>query len=359
MPSASSGPNVLAANEYFNKQSQWIRHATPPSFHRYQEGGAIGGPIVKNKLFFFGDYEATQQQQFDGSNYFTVPTTAERTGDFSADSFHHLQPAGAGQSETAPGSHSRTTSFLIRIPSRLQFLSHLPKCNCNPYQQAAIATRDGRRDQQSLSSRASIRLKAHRFDVRVDWMQSEKQRIFGRFSYDQLFFSLFNAFDNMWDLNYAQNATNGRNVLLADDITINHSTVLQLRYSFTRHHENQGGDPRQNGFDITTLGFPSSLAAEQVYKTLPLRHLQRRGRRCGRHGKLEHVSVMPAKTAMPLSRITKRLGKHELSAGFEYMKRFLNVGQPPASSGWYSVRQVRNRSDRWIRKRAAATSRRC
>ena len=26
----------------------------------------------------------------------------------------------------------------------------------------------------------------------------------------------------------------------------------------------------------------------------------------------------------------------ELSAGFEYMKRFLNVGQPPASSGWYS-----------------------
>jgi len=40
-----------------------------------------------------------------------------------------------------------------------------------------------------------------------------------------------------------------------------------MRYSFTRHFENQGGDPRQNGFDITTLGFPSSLAQEQVYKT--------------------------------------------------------------------------------------------
>ena len=82
-------PDVLAANEYFNKQSQ-IGNGTPntsPSFHRYQEGGAIGGPILHNKLFFFGDYEATQQQQFDGSNTFTVPTTAERTGDFSADSF--------------------------------------------------------------------------------------------------------------------------------------------------------------------------------------------------------------------------------------------------------------------------------
>ena len=34
--------------------------------------------------------------------------------------------------------------------------------------------------------------------------------------------------------------------------------------------------------------------------------------------------------------ITKLMGKHEISAGFEYMKRFLNVGQPPASSGSYA-----------------------
>ena len=46
---------------------------TPPSFHRYQEGGAIGGPILHNKLFFFGDYEATQQQLFDGSNLLLCP----------------------------------------------------------------------------------------------------------------------------------------------------------------------------------------------------------------------------------------------------------------------------------------------
>jgi hypothetical protein len=33
--------------------------------------------------------------------------------------------------------------------------------------------------------------------------------------------------------------------------------------------------------------------------------------------------------------LTKVMGKHELSFGGEYMKRFLNVGQPPAPSGWY------------------------
>ena len=59
-------PDILSANEYFNKQYELSATPalpnTPPSFHRYQEGGAIGGPILHKKLFFFGDYEATQQK---------------------------------------------------------------------------------------------------------------------------------------------------------------------------------------------------------------------------------------------------------------------------------------------------------
>src|SRR5580692_3201155 len=44
-------PNVLAANDYFNKQSeasQLVPTNTPPDFYRYQEGGAIGGAIIKD-----------------------------------------------------------------------------------------------------------------------------------------------------------------------------------------------------------------------------------------------------------------------------------------------------------------------
>jgi len=46
-------PDVLAANEYFNKQSELSNDTanTPPSFHRYQEGASIGGPILHDKLF--------------------------------------------------------------------------------------------------------------------------------------------------------------------------------------------------------------------------------------------------------------------------------------------------------------------
>src|SRR6201997_1519311 len=259
-------PDVLAANEYFNKQSQISSGTsnTPPAFHRYQEGASIGGPILHNKLFIFGDYEATQQQQFDGSNTFTVPTSAERTGDFSADNFTIYNPL---VPDNPDGTRQPFPNNIIPNPNPpgLQFLSHMPKCNVNP----STCDTDPNGTVNNFYMPGLDPTTAQRFDIRVDWTQSEKQRIFGRFSFDRLFTSTYNAFGNEWDLNYAQNITNGRNILIADDYTLNPTTVLQLRYSFTRHYENQGGDPQQVGTDITSLGFPASLAAEQNYKLLP------------------------------------------------------------------------------------------
>jgi hypothetical protein len=325
-------PNVLAANEYFNKRTG----GSTPDYHRYQEGGAIGGPIVKNKLFFFGDYEDTQQQQFDGSNWFTVPTTAERTGDFSADSFTIYNPL---VPENPDGTRQPFANNIIPNPNptALEFLSHFPKCNWNPDTNQPGDSCDTLTDgaTRNLFIPGLDPLRAHKFDVRIDWQQSDKQRIYGRFSYDKLFFSLVNAFNSMWDPYYAQNTTNGRNVLLADDLTLSPTAVLQLRYSFTRHYENQGGDPRQNGFDITTLGFPASLAAEQVYKTLPLVDFWDVGGGIGGTSNWNTFIYASENSDANVS-LTKTFGKHILSAGFEYMKRFLNVGQPPASSGWYS-----------------------
>ncbi|MFZ0743917.1 MAG: carboxypeptidase regulatory-like domain-containing protein [Terracidiphilus sp.] len=325
-------PDVLAANEYFNKQSELSNGTsnTPPSFHRYQEGGAFGGPIKHGKLFFFGDYEATQQDQFDGSNIFTVPTTAERTGDFSADSFTIYNPLVA---DNPDGTRQAFANNAVTSPNpiALKFLSEFPKCNF-----PSPTTCDASSDDITYNFFAPglDPTTAQRFDIRIDWDKSEKQRIFGRFSFDRLFTSTFNAFNNMWDLNYAQNVTNGRNVLLADDLTLSPTTVLQLRYSFVRHYENQGGDPSQVGFDITTLGFPSSLASQEVYKLLPFVIFNDNGSGIG--GTADYNTFQYAsENSDANASLTKLWGKHELSTGFEYMKRFLNVGQPPAPSGSY------------------------
>ena len=325
-------PDVLAANDYFNKQSQLASGAPnqTPSFHRYQEGGSISGPILHNKLFFFGDYEATQQQQFDGSNIFTVPTTAERTGDFSADSFTIYNPM---VPDNPDGTRQPFAGNIIPNPNptALTFLSKFPKCN---YPNPATCDSATNGAVNNLYVPGLDPTTAQRFDIRVDYSLNAQQHLFSRFSFDRLFTSGVNAFNNEWDPNYAQNVTNGRNILIGYDNTLNSTTVLQLRYSFTRHYENQGGDPAQDGYDITTLGFPESLAAEEVYKTLPYVLFSDVGGGVGGTANY-NTFIYASENSDYNATLTKVKGKHQISAGVEYMKRFLNVGQPPAPSGGY------------------------
>ncbi len=344
-------PNVLAANDYFNKQSELSSGLanTPPAFHRYQEGAAIGGPIKRDKLFFFADYEDTQQQEFEGIDTFTVPTSAERTGDFSA--FLASGPSGVIYDPTQPdyttgplaGTRQPFPGNIITNPNPigLLLLSKMPKCNIPDPTTCDAATSDV---PNNFGLPGLDPFRAHRFDVRVDWAKSERQRLFTRFSYDKLIFSTANVFPSGWDFNHAQNTTNARNVILADDLTLNSTTVLSLRYSFTRHHENQG-NPAYSSTDITnlgtvngtTVGFPASLAAQEVFKQLPFmifNDLPTPGNGVGGTANY-NLFVYASENSDANAAINKVWGKHLISTGFEWMKRYLNVGQPPAPAGAY------------------------
>ena len=56
---------------------------TRPAFKQNQYGGSIGGPITHTKLFFFADYQGTRKTQGISTGKISVPTVAERSGDFS------------------------------------------------------------------------------------------------------------------------------------------------------------------------------------------------------------------------------------------------------------------------------------
>ncbi|SPF37926.1 Cna protein B-type domain protein [Candidatus Sulfotelmatobacter kueseliae] len=338
-------PNALSANDYFNKDSEIANGQanTPPSFYRYQEGGAIGGAIKKDKLFFFGDYEDTQQQQFEGLKTYNVPTSLERTGNFSQMGFTIYDPT---QPDNPDGTRRPFKGNIILNPNpiALLFLANMPKCNYPSPSTCDQATTDLNSVGYNYAVPGLDPLHAHRFDVRVDWAKSEKQRIFTRFSYDRLVFSTANVFPSPgWDPDYALNTTNGRSALVADDLTLNASTVLNLRYSFTRRYEHQGGPASYSSTDITNLGtvngtqvgFPAALAAQQVAKQLPFMLFDDFGGGVG--GTADYNNFIDASENSDASAtITKIHGKHEISTGFEWMKRYFNVGQPYAPAGTYS-----------------------
>src|ERR1700674_2659227 len=52
-------------------------------FSQNQFGGTLGGAFVKDKLFYFGDYQGTRTNQGIDTGLIPVPTLTNRTGDLS------------------------------------------------------------------------------------------------------------------------------------------------------------------------------------------------------------------------------------------------------------------------------------
>src|ERR1700722_803127 len=82
-----SGTNAFHGNvfEFFRNTHLDARNYFSPEravFHQNQYGGTVGGPIRKDKIFFFADYEGQRYIQGIETGFVSVPSIANRNGDF-------------------------------------------------------------------------------------------------------------------------------------------------------------------------------------------------------------------------------------------------------------------------------------
>lgn len=209
--STKSGTNELHGSAFWYRRSGATEARDPfaqappndfiPPTLWSQFGGSIGGPIKKNKLFFFGDYQGTRARD-GGSAQAQVPTAAERNGDFSAwlagaNPVVIYNPFDAGGQVIAPNSRSQFVSFPSgidgnalctnvagcpnMIPTRYiskvsqNLLNYLP-LPTNPNAPPGVP---------NFSGGASDTFHGDAVNVRTDYFYSDKLRFFDRYTFTQ------------------------------------------------------------------------------------------------------------------------------------------------------------------------------
>ena len=150
-----------------------------PFQNQNQFGGAIGGPIVKDKLFFFGSYQGLTDHYSVSPNTAYVPGTAERGGDFTADSITLVDPTDPLTSLplTDPNTHEpcvvgNVISSGCISPVAVNFLKFIPT---PPVPTDTTGP---------LVSPAPSPFSVNTVNVRIDWNQSAKNLVFGHYYQD-------------------------------------------------------------------------------------------------------------------------------------------------------------------------------
>lgn len=167
--------NVMQARNPFT-QSRVIPGSngrTIPLTQWNQFGGAVGGAIIKNKLFYFGDFQGTRRNTGGGA-LLRVPSAPERAGDLSSLNVPIYDPL------SGPTPATRT-----RFPG-----DRIPAARLSPQSQALLRqiplpNAPAILDQPNFASSGGVKYDDESFTGRVDHFTTDKLHVFGRYTLQQ------------------------------------------------------------------------------------------------------------------------------------------------------------------------------
>jgi hypothetical protein len=343
-------------------------------FRNNQFGGTFGGPVVKNKVFFFGDYEATRKRQ--GTVFTsTVPTADERNSGYT-----DLADIITGQSGTQTDDLGRTfpvgtvfdpattravtakaTDPVTGLPVLTTGYVRDPFANasCPPgtmtYTLAACGLNQvppGRLDANAIKllnlyptptagtlssnytdSPVSTETR-NAFDARVDFNKGDKDQIFARFSFvndPQYIAAPFKGLVDGGAFQQGYQTANSTMPAVSWTHTFSPSEVNEARFGYSRLRTTRTG-PVSSQFGIPATYGIQDIPQESLNGGLPAFGI-------GNYTTLGSNAFLPSievtETAQLTDNFTKSYGKHTFKMGIEYQRVRYSTLQPSWSHGQF------------------------
>ena len=221
-------------------------------------GGTLGGPIAKNRLFFFGSFEGYKRTS-SLTTFFNVPDAALRSGDFSRatnnagtqQTIYNPFTGGANGVGRQPFANNQIPSGMIN-PIALKVLQLYPLPNTTGTGLGGL-TRNYQREETRTVDRDN-------YDVKINWNRTTANQIWGKFSYmNATVDDLTNYLGPPTDATGDGGFTKVWSFTAGQTWTFTPTLVMDMTFGFARQKQDVlGPDFNDGNYGLDVLGIPGT-----------------------------------------------------------------------------------------------------
>lgn len=332
-----SGSNALHGslfeffrNEDLNARNYFSRAGRRPEYRRNLYGATLGAPILRNRLFFFGDYQGVKQL-IGITRISTVPTLAERQGIFTGVS-HIYNPS--------------TTTIVNGKYVRQEFPNDTINIPLDPAAKALLARFPTPTNLTAAANNyartANDADHQNQFDVRIDGALGSRDRAFGRYSYaneiEQPVTPLPDGSGAISGSVLGTGNVSGLSRVLGQQVVLNETHIFtphllnDLRLGYTRRSNDIVGTnlPTTASAALGIPGIPTNAAFNNALPLFTIAGFQQLGPSASTFSNYQTAVWQLVETAVYTH------GRHAIKAGADMRWYQLNAVAPPHPTGSFA-----------------------